>query len=326
MWSNGSLLPTRSRYHNFTMTWNNENLPAATGELHQAVHDVDAYGYCLIEQALPDATIAEVRTRIDEQAQAEREQGFHRLSQVQDPGGINQWVNLLINKGEVFQNLLLHPTVSGVVDHLLGEEHVLSDFAAHVVRPGNTALPLHIDQWWMPQPRLPGEDYVRVGATDRSAITAGKPERSTQPINPPCVVNAFWMISEFTAENGATRIVPGSHLSGQQPDQQVPHSVDTVALTGNAGTVAIWDGRTWHAAGQNNTNGARYGVTSYYGGPQFRSLTNYTLGTLPEILQNVSPELRKLLGFKIWNEYGRTGESEDGFALPASEQLPEMKP
>ena len=134
----------------------NDELPKTTRDLRQATRDVDAYGYCLIEQALPATTIAEVRIRIDEQAQAEREQGFHRLSQVQDPGGINQWVYLLINKGEIFQQLLLHPTISGVVDHLLGEEHVLSDFAAHVVRPGNTALPLHIDQWWMPQPVPPG--------------------------------------------------------------------------------------------------------------------------------------------------------------------------
>ena len=308
------------------MTWNNHELPKATGDLEQAVRDVDACGYCLIEQALPDCTIDEIRTRIDEQALAEREQGFHHMSQVQDPGGINQWVNLLINKGVVFQKLLMHPTVSGVIDHLLGEEHLLSDFAAHVVRPGNTALPLHIDQWWMPQPLMPGEDYVRVGATDRTKIAAGKPLPSDQPINPPCVVNAFWMVSDFTEENGATRVVPGSHLSGQQPDHDVPHSVDTVALTGKAGTVAIWEGRTWHAAGQNNTNASRYGVTSYYGGPQFRSLTNYTLGTHPEILERASPELMKLLGFKVWNEYGRTGESKDGFALPAHQQIRDLKP
>ena len=308
------------------MSWNNDELPKATRDLRQAIRDVDAHGYCLIEQALPETVVDAVRSRINQQAQAEREQGYHRLSQVQDPGGINQWVYLLINKGEIFQKLLMHPIITGVVEHLLGAEHVLSDFAAHVVRPGNTALPLHIDQWWMPQPLLPGEDYVRVGATDRTRIAAGKPVRSSQPINPPCVVNAFWMISDFTEENGATRVVPGSHYSGQQPDHQVPHSVDTVALTGTAGTVAVWEGRTWHAAGQNHTNAARYGVTSYYSGPQFRSLTNYTLGTQPDILNNASPELKKLLGFKVWNEYGRTGESKDGFALPADQQLPAMKP
>ena len=245
---------------------------------------------------------------------------------MQDPGGNNQWVYLLINKGAVFQNLLMHPSVSAVVNHLLGEEHVLSDFAAHVVRPGNTTLPLHIDQWWMPQPVIPGEDYVRVGATDRSRIGPGAPARSTTPINPPCVVNAFWMVSDFTQENGGTHIVPGSHLSGQQPDHQVPHSVDTVTMSGKAGTVVIWEGRTWHAAGQNTTNAARYGVTTYYTGPQFRSLSNYTLGTLPEILETASPALKKLLGFKIWNEYGRTGVSEDGFALPSHQQIRELKP
>ena len=301
-------------------------LPEPTQDLSQAKRDVDTFGYCLIEQALSAPTITEVRTRIEQQSLAERQQGFHHLSQVQDPGGVNQWVNLLINKGEIFQKLLMHPIVSKIVEHLLGEEHVLSDFAAHVVRPGNTALPLHIDQWWMPQPRMPGEDYVRVGATDRTKILPGAPLPSALPINPPCVVNAFWMVSDFTEENGATRVVPGSHLSGQQPDHQVPHSVDTVALTGKAGTVAIWDGRTWHAAGQNRSGLPRYGITSYYGGPQFRSLTNYTLGTHPDIVHNASPALMKLLGFKVWNEYGRTGESKDGFALPAKCQLGALTP
>lgn len=301
-------------------------LPEPTQDLSRAKRDVDTFGYCLIEQALSAPTITEVRTRIEQQSLAERQQGFHHLSQVQDPGGVNQWVNLLINKGEVFQKLLMHLIVSKIVEHLLGEEHVLSDFAAHVVRPGNTALPLHIDQWWMPQPRMPGEDYVRVGATDRTKILPGTPLPSALPINPPCVVNAFWMVSDFTEKNGATRVVPGSHLSGQQPDHQVPHSVDTVALTGKAGTVAIWDGRTWHAAGQNQSRSPRYGITSYYGGPQFRSLTNYTLGTHPDIVHNASPALMKLLGFKVWNEYGRTGESKDGFALPAKYQLGALTP
>ena len=307
-------------------SWKNDELPAPTGDVEQAKRDITEFGYCIIRDAISPERAAEVRQRLSDQAQAERERGLKRLSQVQDDKGINQWVSTLINKGTVFQDLLLHPRIVPVVEHLLGPEPLLSDFSAHAVHSGSSGLPLHIDQWWMPQPRRPGEDYVRVGATNRLDIAPGDPAPTDQPINPPCVVNVFWMISDFSEANGATRIVPRSHLSGAQPDTCVPHTVETVSITGSAGSVVIWDGRTWHAAGANTANSTRYGITSYYGGPQFRSLTNFTHATHAEVLEGASPALRTLLGFKSWNEYGRTGQSRDGFVLPAEELEGELTP
>ena len=306
--------------------WTIEELPAPTSDVEQAKRDITEFGYCIIREAITAERAAEVRQRLAEQAQAEREQGLKRLSQVQDDQGINQWIPTLINKGAVLVELLANPLVVPVAEHLLGPEPLLSDFAAHLVHPGASSLPLHIDQWWMPQPRRPGEHYVQVGAIDRSNIAPGDPAPTDQPINPPCVVNAFWMISDFTDANGGTRIVPRSHLSGAQPDTRVPHSVETISIAGSAGSAVVWDGRTWHAAGANTGNDTRYGITMYFGGPQFRSLTNHTLATHREIVAGASPELRTLLGFKSWNEYGRTGQSEDGYELPAERLTGALKP
>ena len=301
-------------------------LPSPTKDLSRAIADIDEYGYCMLADAIDASTAQAVRRRIQQQAQAERDQGFHRLGQVQDVDGINQWVNTLINKGREFESLIDNEKVIKVVEHLLGTEHVLSDFSAHVVRPGSKALPLHIDQWWMPTPLPPGEDYARVSDIDRNNTTHGAPEMATTPINPPCVVNAFWAISEFTRENGATRLVPRSHLSGKQPPLNTVDEDFSVPLIAPAGTCTIWEGRTWHGAGSNRSNAERFGVTTYYGGPQFRSLTNFTLSTKPEIVENASPRLRQLLGYKVWNEYGRTGETADGYALPIEAQIGELTP
>lgn len=300
--------------------------PSPTRALARLTADMDASGYCLVADALAPAKVAAVRARLEEQAAAERAQGHRRRSQVQDSAGANQWVNMLLNKGPVFRDLLFHPLVDGVVEHLLGPGSLLSDISAHITRPGNTLLPLHIDQWWLPPPVMPGERHIRAGAVSRDNVRTGPPEVSKTPINPPAVVNAMWMMSDFTAENGATRIVPRSHLSGTQPEATVPHRIPTVALTGRAGTCAIWEGRTWHSAGANVSGEERFGLITYYGGPQFRSLQNHALGTRPEVLEDAPPELLALLGLKVWNEYGKTGNVGSEYARPGAELIGALKP
>ncbi len=306
--------------------WTIAELPEPTRDVERAKRDISEFGYCIVREAISLEVAAAVRERVAEQAEAERKQGLKRLNQVQDEGNVNQWVSVLVNKGSIFQKLLLNPQITPVLEHVLGPGALLSDFSAHAVRPGSASLPLHIDQWWLPQPRPPRADYVRVGAINRENIPPGDPTPTEQAINPPCVANVFWMISDFTEENGAPRIVPRSHLSGAHPDGAVPHPVDTVPLTGPAGTAVIWEGRTWHAAGANTSDATRYGITSYYGGPQFRSLTNFTLASHAPILAGASPELRTLLGFKVWNEYGGTGREIDGFALAADQLEGELEP
>jgi len=306
--------------------WTDEELPKPTRDVARLKADMTAYGYCLVAEAFTPAQCAAVRARLAEQAAGEREQGHHRRSLVQDPGGVNQWVNMLLNKGEVFRTVLHHPSIGALAEHVLGKEYVLSDLAAHIARPGNSLLPLHTDQWWMPVPRMPKDDYVRAGDISRTTIVIGEPWASETPVNPPMVMNAMCMMSEFTEENGGTRLVPGSHLSGVQPNQEVPHTVPSVAAEGPAGTVVIWEGRTWHSAGENRSREDRYGLVSYYGAPQARQLANYTLGTKAHVLKDAIPELKKLLGFKVWHGYGQTGTHGTEYAIPADQLIGEMRP
>ncbi len=308
--------------------WPTDSLPEATTSISQLKTDLSMYGYCLIADAISDKNLRAVRSRLENQAQAEQEQGHHQFSDVQDPGGVNQWIYMLINKGDEFQNLLFQPAIMAMLEHLLGEHYVLSDFSAHITRPGNSLLPLHIDQWWLPPPRHPHEQHIRPGDIARAKVQVSDepPSPSKTPINPPVVVNAMWMISDYTEENGATRLVPGSHLSGLQPVQTVPHPCSTIPATGKAGTVILWDGRTWHAAGANNSNEPRYGVTSYYSGPQFRSLSNWTLGAKKDVLENASPELLTLLGFKPFGGYGHTGTRGGVFVKSAAHGIGALYP
>ena len=302
------------------ITWDTDDLPRPTRDVAQLLADMDAWGYCLVAEALPPDRIAALRERLEEQVEAERRLGHHRRDDhVNQPGSENQWVLMLINKGKVFQQVLHHPLVTAVLDHVLGRDHVLSESSAHLTRPGNPAMALHTDQWWMPPPVMPGEPYQPAGEITRAGARQGPLRRSDRPIAAPMVLQTMCMISDFTEANGATRLVPGSHMTGAQPDQSVPHVVPSIAAEGPSGTMVMWEGRTWHSAGPNVSNETRYGMATLYAAPQMRTLMNFTLGTRPEVLADASPELRRLLGFKVWSGYGSTGELDSDWALPGSE-------
>ena len=281
--------------------------------------EMDENGFCIVENLIDSATILEIRRRIETQARAEQEQGVTAIDQVQSKNDKNQWVYLLINKGKVFQKLLEEPTVQQIVEHVLGPHYLLSDFAATITHPGNKQMGLHKDQWWLPEPRMPGVLPQRCGDINRENVRKGSPAPSTLPINPPVVCNVLWMVSDFTVENGATRIVPRSHLSGANPEPYGDY--ETINATGKAGSAVVFEGRTWHSADLNTSNAPRYGITTYYGAPQFRQMLNFTYATRQEVLRRISRKTEYLLGFKPWGGYGATGDQYADRIVKAEDQV-----
>ncbi len=296
-------------------------LPRPTTELEQLTTDLDEHGYCIVADALsPDETAA-LRARISEQADAERERSldFHYPAEAEGDD-VNQWVYQLINKGEEFQRLALHPTARALATHVLGAHHILSSLDAHITHPGNKTMPLHADQWWMPQPVVPGEATIRQGDMHRAAGPFGEPTRATMPINGPLACNMMWMANDFTAENGATRVVPGSHLSGCIPDP-TRDDYGEIPIEAPAGSLLVWDARTWHAAGLNVADHPRYGVVTYFCAPIMRSLGNLTYGTRTDVRDAMSQELLTLCGFTPWDSYGMTDDPNTRAARSGDESV-----
>ena len=294
-------------------------LPTPTTDLGQQKADLDEYGYCIVADALSADEVAALRDRIAEQAAAERQRSLDHPYQAQAEGDdVNQWVFQLVNKGEEFQRLALHPTARALATYLLGTDHLLSSLDAHITHPGNKTMPLHADQWWMPQPVMPGTPHGRQGDMTRESGPYGEPTRATTPIAPPLVANMMWMANDFTVDNGATRIVPGSHLSGCLPD---PDRTDygEIAIEAPAGSVLVWEGRTWHAAGLNVADHPRYGIVTYFCAPIIRSLENLTYGMRSEVRESMSQELATLCGYTPWSSYGMTDHPSAVIAAPGDE-------
>lgn len=306
--------------------WTKDDLPKPTTDLVVAKANITEFGYCLLKDALKPDELKAVRRRLEDQAIAEKQLGMayedggaaqnwgdfrdddgnlNRDAFTEKAGGVNQRIFMLINKGKVFCDMLLNPKVHVILKFMLGEDYLLSSHAAIIAKPGGIEMPLHCDQWWMPGPVTPQNKVAPVGSISRQQSNVHG-IKDLPMIAPPAAVNVLWMIGDFCEENGGTRVVPGSHLSGRQPTEFADQDIKSVGAEGPAGTALIIDARIWHGTGANVSNELRWAITSTFCGPQFRTQANFTLGTAPEVIAEASSALLALLGFKVWNAYGRT--------------------
>jgi ectoine hydroxylase-related dioxygenase (phytanoyl-CoA dioxygenase family) len=276
---------------------------AGERDLAEAKRALDENGYCILPDVLESTVLAQIRERIEAQAEAERALG---LTVEGGPEGPNQRVFMLVNKGQVFVDLITHPLAMQLARHVLGGAFLLSQFSANIARFGGVEQGLHCDDWWAPRPIAREGPFTRIGDLERYSYRDDPHAPPRALITPPCVLNFAWMVSDFTVDNGGTRLAPGSHLSGVTPDGSVPHKVATIAAEGKAGSLLAFDGRVWHGTGRNVTEAPRIGLLMTFCGPQFRTQENFFIGLDPKVYAAASDRLRELLGFRIWNAYGRT--------------------
>ena len=173
----------------------------------------------------------------------------------------------LFGKTRSLDALALHPTVLAVLDKVLGH-YQLSAPTGIAIGPGESAQPLHPDDAIYPLPRP----------------------------HPEIVVNIMWPLQDFTADNGGTRIVPGSHLwVDERPDERTP----TVTVEIPAGDALIYAGSVWHGGGPNTTEHDRLGVVLHYAASWLRPVENHVLVVPPVFAATLDPRLQELLGYNI---------------------------
>ena len=326
--------------------WRAGDLPRPTRDADRVRADIDRWGYGLHEGLLEEPLLSGARDRLFEQAAAELQQGFafedggptQQWGQFRDEngrirpeaftaahGGVNQRVWLLPNKGSVFLEVLEHDGMHELVEHVLGEEYQLSSYSSNIAKPGGLRMNLHTDQWWAPEPTRPGRRALPVGSMSRTRFDHDPDRTDTSTMMAPSACsNVIFMMNDFTDANGATRVVPGSHLAGRHPDPERDADVETVPAEGPAGTALVTDGRIWHGTGANGTNDARVAMLLTFCGPQYRPQVNYTVALDRDILAAASDRQKSLFGLKVWWGYGRTGHPSVDFIDPDQRSLGEL--
>jgi ectoine hydroxylase-related dioxygenase (phytanoyl-CoA dioxygenase family) len=260
-------------------------LPPIRTSIQAAKQDLDEGGLTRLTGAAGADEIRAARDRLIAQAAAEDAYGCaSRDDGHGDKRGLtgpNQRVWHLISKGEVFRRIALNETVHALIRHVLGPDFLLFSLSANIACRGGSAQPLHGDQIF---------------------ASAQTPY--------PVLANCQWMLADVTEENGATRVVPRSHLARRWPRDG--EAIETVPATGPAGTIMVWDGRLWHGTGVNRTPSPRYALLAAYCSPFIRQQENFSLTVPPEVLAKCSPELLGLLGFRNWQDLGMVDGSMHG--------------
>lgn len=198
-------------------------------------------------------------------------------------------INNLLAHDELFWTVPLEPEVLALAERLLDRELLLSSLCSLTLGPGQEAQPLHEDTQQIPLPRP----------------------------RAPLAVNAIWALSNFTADNGATHIVPGSHKRPSSPPYGA--EIDTVQATMKAGSVMLFDSALWHKGGANTTTLRRYALSCYYCAGWLRQQENLQLGVPPEVARRLPRRLQELCGYSIYKgQYGHI-DNKDPITLLGSE-------
>lgn len=108
------------------------------------------------------------------------------------------------------------------------------------------------------------------------------------------MLNMLLMVDDFTEENGATKVVPGSHRIAERPDDAFLEA-NAVRATGKAGDIVLFDSNLWHSAAPNYTDKPRMAVTPTFSRPFMKQQMDY-----PRMLGDGAPadeRIRQLLGY-----------------------------
>ena len=168
------------------------SLPEPTTDRAQMSADLVEHGYCLVADALGAEQLNALSDAVDRVAREDTAAGQRFL----DTNGNNQRLWQLLNRGPEFLELAEHPLALDLAGEVLGNrasfgsaaddlpQFLLSSLTGNIAGPAGHPMTLHADQGYVHEP---WPDY-------------------------PLVCNGGWLIDDFTPTNGATLVVPGSHL------------------------------------------------------------------------------------------------------------------
>lgn len=173
----------------------------------------------------------------------------------------------LPNKSRLFDKFYILPQVLALNSYFLDEDYLLYVIQSIVINPGEEQQFIHHDDNAIrsPRPRAPFTAAIMV------------------------------VLEDYTETNGATRIIPGSHLWGAK---QKGRKQDAISVTCPAGSIIYFLGTTFHGGGSNISNKSRHALTVQYCQPFIRPLEDLILSVDPRKLDDIPPKVVDMMGYK----------------------------
>jgi ectoine hydroxylase-related dioxygenase (phytanoyl-CoA dioxygenase family) len=233
----------------------------APAETEALVAQLDEHGYVVLPDLIDDTGLAAIRHAVDPLLGPMGRNSFE--------GNSTQRAYSVLNKTRALDEVVEHPSVLAILDRLLMPNYLLSQLQVINIHPGERAQLAHPDDGFYPIPR------------PRAVLSLA----------------TIWAIDEFTATNGATVVIPGSHRWG---DGRTPQSSDVrTPVEMSAGSCVLFVGSLWHGGGANRHERPRMAVTAQYCQPWLRPQEAFTLSTTHDTVRALSPKLRAMLGYGI---------------------------
>ncbi|OHU46724.1 phytanoyl-CoA dioxygenase family protein [Mycobacteroides chelonae] len=216
-------------------------------------------GYVILPDLLTADELDQIRDAVAPLLNLHGRNGFE--------GHTTQRVYSVLNKTRACDRIADHPRVLALLDRLFLPNYLLSMLQVINILPGEQAQMLHTDDGFYPIPR------------PRAGLGAA----------------TIWAIDDFTADNGATDIVAGSHLWGDRR----PQEAEREPVVMKAGSCVFFPGTLWHGGGANRTGAARLALTAQYCEPWLRPQEAFTLSMTRDTVRAVSEDIRRMLGYSI---------------------------
>jgi ectoine hydroxylase-related dioxygenase (phytanoyl-CoA dioxygenase family) len=238
------------------------------------MQDLDAHaaritrdGYTILEDTLEPELVNALAADL---LRLERELGVRPARNEFEGTRTVRIYNLLVH-GPLYEGIPVHPAVLPLVEAVLDAGCLVSSLSSISIDAGETAQPIHADDQLIP---------------------LAKPHVAT-------VCNTMWALTDFTEANGATRVVPGSHVRDHSP--VYGRHYKSVPAEMRRGSVLVWHGSLWHGGGANRTDARRVGIAMNYCAGWIRQQENQQLGIPRDVARRFSPRLRELVGYGVYN-------------------------
>ncbi len=231
------------------------------------VRRVASDGYTIVNEAIDSGLLDALQVDL---ARIEREERVAAGDNIFEGFRTVRIYNLLA-RGKIYESIPVHEAVLPIVEQVLDSGCLVSSLSSIAIDPGEVPQPIHADDQLIPLPR----PHV------------------------PIVCNTMWAVTDFTGENGATRLVPGSHTLPDAPS--FGEAPETIAATMRRGSVLVYNGSLWHGGGANASTGRRIGIAMNYCAGWIRQQENQLLGIPLETARGFAPRLRKLCGFGLYH-------------------------
>lgn len=231
---------------------------------------IEEQGYTLVEDAFDPALADEICDVLNEIENRDRIEPAKNLFE----GHHTYRIYNLLAHHPVFQKVPVLESVLPIVEGVLDEGCLISSLSSIAIAPGERAQPIHADD---------------------QAIGLERPHK-------PLVCNSMWALTDFTEENGATRLVPGSHKYNHPPEYGPDIHYESIPAEMKRGSVLVWNGSLWHGGGANSADARRIGLAMNYCAGFIRQQENQQLGIPLETVKSFSPRLQDLCGFGTYRD------------------------